>query len=174
MLGLATVTLLVGLIYHTSGWSGARLGFRAALIRSVYPALSVLVVACPCALILATPAAVVAALGRLAGTGVLIKGGSALERLAGVRAFAFDKTGTLTEGRLELGELVPLSDTAPDELLRSVGYWGASAGAAQAYETLSKGLDETIVRIITTSPDVEKVRVAMRALNPRTLNGSPE
>ena len=66
-----------------------------------------LVVACPCALILATPAAIIAALGRLAGTGVLIKGGSALERLAGVTAFAFDKTGTLTEGRLELGDVVP-------------------------------------------------------------------
>src|SRR5213079_3046871 len=80
--------------------------------------LAVLVVACPCALILATPAAVIAALGRLAGTGVLIKGGSALERLAGVSAFAFDKTGTLTEGRLELGEVVCLSGTSPDELLR--------------------------------------------------------
>ena len=69
------------------------------------PALAVLVVACPCALILATPAAILAALGRLAGTGVLIKGGSALERLANVRAMAFDKTGTLTEGRLELGDI---------------------------------------------------------------------
>ena len=70
--------------------------------------LAVLVVACPCALILATPAAIIAALGRLAGTGVLIKGGSALERLAQVTAFAFDKTGTLTEGRLELGDVIGL------------------------------------------------------------------
>ena len=82
------------------------------------PALSVLVVACPCALILATPAAIIAALGRLAGTGILIKGGSALERLAGVTAFAFDKTGTLTEGRLELGEVVPLEGETVEELLR--------------------------------------------------------
>src|SRR5262249_38323160 len=71
------------------------------------------VVACPCALILATPAAVIAALGRLAGTGVLIKGGIALERLGGVRAFAFDKTGTLTEGRLGLGEGVGLAGGPP-------------------------------------------------------------
>src|SRR5207248_872658 len=82
------------------------------------PALAVLVVACPCALILATPAAVIAALGRLAGTGVLLKRGAALERLARVRAFAFDKTGTLTEGKLELGDVVPLSDVTREELLR--------------------------------------------------------
>ena len=74
--------------------------------------------ACPCALILATPAAVIAALGRLAGTGVLIKGGSALERLARVNAFAFDKTGTLTEGRLEIGEVVPLEGVSADDVLR--------------------------------------------------------
>ncbi len=84
----------------------------------MYPTLSVLVVACPCALILATPAAMIAALGRLAGTGVLLKGGSALERLAVVTAFAFDKTGTITEGRLELGDVCPLDGVLPDELVR--------------------------------------------------------
>jgi Cu+-exporting ATPase len=68
-------------------------------------------------LILATPAAIIAALGRLAGTGILIKGGAALERLAGVTAFAFDKTGTLTEGRLELGDVVGLNGATTDELL---------------------------------------------------------
>src|SRR5262249_37336697 len=85
---------------------------------------------CPCALILATPAAVIAALGRLAGTGVLIKGGSALERLARVNAFAFDKTGTLTEGRLELGEGVALEGVAEDDLLRT------AAAAEQQSERL--------------------------------------
>src|SRR5205823_12081394 len=98
--------------------AATRLPLGMAARQSLYPALTVLVVACPCALILATPAAVVAALGRLAGTGVLIKGGSALERLADVDAFAFDKTGTLTEGRLELGDLLGLNDVAPDEILR--------------------------------------------------------
>ncbi|MBY0459253.1 MAG: heavy metal translocating P-type ATPase, partial [Gemmataceae bacterium] len=91
---------------------------RAAAKVAAYPALAVLVVACPCALILATPAAVIAALGRLAGTGVFIKGGSALERLAKVTAFAFDKTGTLTEGKLALGDVIPLGSTPTDELLR--------------------------------------------------------
>src|SRR5437899_11230869 len=88
---------------------GSRVGLWAAARLSVYPTLAVLVVACPCALILATPAAVVAALGRLAGTGVLIKSAAALERLAAVRAFAFDKTGTITEAKLELGDVIPLT-----------------------------------------------------------------
>jgi len=90
---------------------------RAAARDAAYPAMAVLVVACPCALILATPAAVIAALGRLAGTGVLIKGGSALERLAGVTAFAFDKTGTLTEGKLELGDVIVWGGATPEGVL---------------------------------------------------------
>jgi Cu+-exporting ATPase len=122
VLGIAALTFLAYLAYYGTGTfrpAGApRLGLRQAVYSSVYPTLAVLVVACPCALILATPAAVIAALGRLAGTGVLIKGGSALERLAGIWAMAFDKTGTITEGRLELGEVVSLSELSADELLR--------------------------------------------------------
>jgi Cu+-exporting ATPase len=131
VLGLAALTFVVSLVLY---WFPSlrpaavdRLGVWKAVM---YPTLAVLVVACPCALILATPAAIVAALGRLAGTGVLIKGGVALERLAGVRAFAFDKTGTLTEGRLELGEVVGLAGVSPDDVLR------AAATAEQRSEHL--------------------------------------
>ena len=123
VLGIAAVTFLGALAYYATpffrGSDAVRLNLSEAMRRSVYPTLSVLVVACPCALILATPAAIIAALGRLAGTGVLIKGGSALERLAGVRAFAFDKTGTITEGRLELGSVVSFEGLSEDELLRT-------------------------------------------------------
>jgi P-type Cu+ transporter len=121
VLALAALTFLVSLVALAGPFRlpATRLPFASAARQSLYPALTVLVVACPCALILATPAAVVAALGRLAGTGVLIKGGSALERLAGVDAFAFDKTGTLTEGRLELGDLLLLEGVSAEELLRA-------------------------------------------------------
>ena len=123
VLGLAAITFLVGMMIYGGNWfrpsNSPKLTLGESARLSAYPALSVLVVACPCALILATPAAVIAALGRLAGTGILIKGGSALERLASVNAFAFDKTGTLTEGRLEIGEVAALSGVEVDELLRA-------------------------------------------------------
>src|SRR5206468_8005579 len=119
VLSLSGLTFFAGLLIRYIGQGGTpgALGY-AALVESAYPALSVLVVACPCALVLATPAAIIAALGRLAGTGVLVKGGSALEKLAEVTAFAFDKTGTLTEGKLELGEILPSRGVSEGELLR--------------------------------------------------------
>jgi Cu+-exporting ATPase len=98
--------------------NAGRPGLAAAMRVAAYPTLAVLVVACPCPLVLATPAAVMAALARLAGTGVLLKSGAALERLAEVTAFAFDKTGTLTEGKLELASVRPWGDTPRGELLR--------------------------------------------------------
>ena len=117
VLGLAALTFVVAFAYH-GYFRTPRIPPRMAWISSMYPTLAVLVVACPCALILATPAAVIAALGRLAGTGIYVKGGSALERLANVRALALDKTGTLTEGRLEIRAVHPLGDLTADDLLR--------------------------------------------------------
>ncbi|MBX6313785.1 MAG: heavy metal translocating P-type ATPase, partial [Isosphaeraceae bacterium] len=81
-------------------------------------AVAVLVVACPCALILATPAAIMASMAWLARHGIIIKGGIALERLAACDTFAFDKTGTLTLGRPELAAVVPLADVGEADLLR--------------------------------------------------------
>lgn len=119
VLGVAVLVFVVNVLYQVGPFkpSEQRLPWGPALRMSVYPTLGVLVVACPCALVLATPAAVIAALGRLAGTGVLVKGGAALEKLAQVKVFAFDKTGTLTEGKLELGDVVPFG-MGRDELLR--------------------------------------------------------
>ncbi len=82
------------------------------------PALAVLVVACPCPLVLATPSAVMAAMAWLARSGVVIKGSIALERLASIDTIAFDKTGTLTRGDLVIGDIVAAGPLDETELLR--------------------------------------------------------
>jgi Cu+-exporting ATPase len=81
-------------------------------------AVAVLVVACPCALILATPAAMLASMAWLARHGVLIKGGYALERLAACDTFAFDKTGTLTWGKPEFSTVIAAPGRDDAEILR--------------------------------------------------------
>jgi Cu+-exporting ATPase len=106
VLGAALVTLIAWR-WNTGDW---RSGFG--------PALAVLVVACPCPLILATPTAVVAAMAWLARKGVVVKGSAALERLATVDTIAFDKTGTLTRGELALMDVFAVPPCTETELLR--------------------------------------------------------
>ncbi|EKS38590.1 heavy metal translocating P-type ATPase [Afipia broomeae] len=82
-----------------------------------YRALVLLVIACPCALVISTPVTIVAALAGAAKQGVLIKGGVHLETPAKLKAIAMDKTGTLTEGRPKVVELVPLGNRTEAQLL---------------------------------------------------------
>jgi Cu2+-exporting ATPase len=104
-------------------WAGAP-ATDVALIAA-----SVLIVACPCALGLATPVAVTAAIGRAAGLGVLFKSGAAVESCARVQLALLDKTGTLTEGRLAVAELLPArpGEARQRELLAAAA---AAEGAA--------------------------------------------
>ena len=82
-----------------------------------YRSLVLLVIACPCALVISTPVTIVAALASAARAGVLVKGGLFLEIPAHLKAIAFDKTGTVTEGRLEVSSLVPLNGHTEQELI---------------------------------------------------------
>ncbi|MBL8786411.1 MAG: cadmium-translocating P-type ATPase [Deltaproteobacteria bacterium] len=84
----------------------------------VYKALVLLVIACPCALVISTPVTVVSALAAAARRGILVKGGVHLEGAKDLRFLALDKTGTLTEGRPSLTDIVPLGGTPRDELLQ--------------------------------------------------------
>ena len=88
-----------------------------AFTRDLNRVISVFVVSCPCAFILATPTAMVAALSAAARLGILIKNVADIELAAKINAFVFDKTGTLTTGKLAVSRLAPLGDTTPAELL---------------------------------------------------------
>jgi Cd2+/Zn2+-exporting ATPase len=89
-----------------------------AFTRNLNDVISVIIVACPCAFILATPTAMVAALSAAARLGILIKNVADIELAARINAFVFDKTGTITTGELAVSRLAPLGDTKPAELLR--------------------------------------------------------
>jgi Cd2+/Zn2+-exporting ATPase len=88
-----------------------------AFTRDLDRVIAVLVVSCPCAFILATPTAMVAALSAAARLGILIKNVADIELAAKINAFVFDKTGTLTTGELAVSRLSPLGETKPAELL---------------------------------------------------------
>jgi Cu+-exporting ATPase len=94
--------------------AGLSYWFTRELVRSV----AILVVACPCALVLATPTAIAATMGALVRRGVLIKGGAVLEKLGRLRSIVFDKTGTLTLARLRIDRIVAADGYEEEEVLR--------------------------------------------------------
>ncbi|MCR4962318.1 MAG: cation-translocating P-type ATPase [Firmicutes bacterium] len=104
-----TVAIIAGLATHS-------------LVRAV----TVLVVFCPCALVLATPTAIMAAIGQATKHGVIIKSGEALEKMGKVSTIIFDKTGTLTYGRLQVSDILPFDETVSE---RDLLFLAASAEA---------------------------------------------
>ena len=92
-------------------------GWTQAFATWTYRALALLVVACPCALVISTPVAIVSALAAAARQGVLIKGGAHLERLGHIKCVAFDKTGTLTDGRVSVTQVLAVDGASETGVL---------------------------------------------------------
>jgi P-type Cu+ transporter len=139
--GIFVPAVLVIALLTFVGWSvaGYVFGFQpdAAMgaaatqpwIVALVAAIAVLVVACPCALGLATPTAIMVGTGQGAESGVLIRGGASLERVQAVRAVVLDKTGTITRGKPELSDVLVAPSAVPDErklLWLAAGAEGAS------------------------------------------------
>lgn len=101
---LVPVSLLLAVIAYLA---------TSDIIRAV----TILVVFCPCALVLATPTAIMASIGQATKYGVIIKSGEALEKMGKVDTIAFDKTGTLTYGKLSVKEIIPFADMTSEQLV---------------------------------------------------------
>ncbi len=148
--GIAALTLI--------GWLLAGAGAEAAVLHAV----AVLVIACPCALGLATPAAIMAGTGAAARAGILIRDAEAIERAGAITLVAFDKTGTLTEGRPRLAAIATAPGVTEAEALRL-------AGALQA------GSEHPLARAVLdrARPDLPPV-TGFRALPGRGVAGTVE
>ncbi|HIW81764.1 MAG TPA: cation-translocating P-type ATPase [Candidatus Acetatifactor stercoripullorum] len=103
---------------------------------NIVTAVTVLVVFCPCALVLATPTAIMAAIGQATKHGVIIKSGEALEKMGKVDTIAFDKTGTLTYGRMDVSDILSFDDSIDETKLLSL----AASAEAKSEHPLGKAI----------------------------------
>lgn len=118
--------------------------FGAAWMDWFYRSLVLLVIACPCALVISTPVSIVAGLASAARNGVLIKGGIFLELPAKLKALAFDKTGTITNGLPAVTDVYPLSGHSVEELLRRAASLEARSSHPLAEAILTRAKQDSV------------------------------
>ena len=141
VMALAALTVVI--------WAVA--GGEGSLVRAFANGVAVLIIACPCAMGLAVPTAVMVATGRGAEAGLLIKGGEALQRAADVTAVVFDKTGTLTIGRPTVIALRPAPGIAEPVLLG----WAAAVESHSEHPLAAAIVAEARARGVTVSPPAD-------------------
>jgi Cd2+/Zn2+-exporting ATPase len=117
----------------------------------IYRGLALLIVSCPCALVVSTPVTIVSAIANAARRGILIKGGAYLEELGRLRAVALDKTGTLTRGAPEVIDVIPLDGRSPDDLVAL-----AAAVEAQSEHPLARAIVRAARRRRLSLPSAER------------------
>lgn len=122
--------------------------------KDIVRAVTVMVVFCPCALVLATPTAIMAAIGQATKHGVIIKSGEALEKMGKVDTIAFDKTGTLTYGKLQVSDIVPFTGLSETALLTLT-----AAAESQSEHPLGKAITEKAASVGVTLPQIEDFRM---------------
>ncbi|MFQ6110698.1 MAG: heavy metal translocating P-type ATPase [Nitrospinota bacterium] len=133
-----------------------------------YRALVLLVIACPCALVLSTPVSIVSGLTRAARTGILIKGGAHLETMAALKVVCFDKTGTLTEGVPRVTDVIPVGGFSPEKLLTV-----AAAAESRSEHPIAKAIMERAQKENLALPEVRSFQ-ALPGMGARALlDGEP-
>ncbi|TNE63551.1 MAG: copper-translocating P-type ATPase, partial [Rhodobacteraceae bacterium] len=142
VMGLAALTVLVWLIF----------GPEPALAHALVAGVAVLIIACPCAMGLATPTSIMVGTGRAAELGVLFRKGDALQGLQEVKVIAFDKTGTLTEGRPDVTEVTVLAGEE-DALLSEV-----AAVEAKSEHPIARAIERAAEARRLVLPQVDKAR----------------
>jgi Zn2+/Cd2+-exporting ATPase len=129
-----------------------------AWLDALYQALALLVIACPCALVLSTPVTVVSALTAAARQGVLLKGGSALESARHLRTLALDKTGTLTTGQPTLVDWQVLNHAVPHERAAALAWQMASRSDHPVSHAIAQGLQSDAAMAAQTSAPAQELQ----------------
>jgi Zn2+/Cd2+-exporting ATPase len=131
----------------------------------VYRALVLLVISCPCGLVISIPLGYFGGIGAAAKRGILVKGSTFLDRLAAVKAIAFDKTGTLTQGKFKVAEIVPQDGFSSSELLR----WMAIA-EAYSNHPIAKSIREAYGQPVELSMLTECIEIAAHGIQAKVEN----
>ncbi len=164
--GVFAVAIAVFVWFAISGRDP--LGTELSLADAAYRSITLLIVASPCALVIATPTATLCGLNRSARAGLLVKGGDALERLASVRSVALDKTGTLTSGKIEVTQIRVFADRDLSEMLPMV-----LALEERSTHPIATAIARDARHAGATSANVENLQMVAGAGITATAGGEP-